>query len=384
MAVGSLRAKLLGLSLVLVSSAALLSCGEHPAPTAPADQPGFARGGTQGPDLSAALAAQERHSDQLLAQPDVVGTAVGYGTDGRSVVKLYTARQGVAALPTTLDGVPVEVQVTGELTAIEPTVKPRERHVAPSATAVDATTFFPRPVPIGVSTGNGNEISYRLFSCSAGTLGARLAGSNGKLYALSNNHVYAVENLGQIGDPAIQPGPADLPFTCFSLDPTTDDIGFLAAFVPINFSRGRATNTVDAAVAEVLSSKVATGTPTDGYGTPSSTTTTAFVGLAVQKYGRTTNLTHGTVTGINAKVRVRYTSAMATFTGQIVMQSSSSVPFSGPGDSGSLIVTDDANINPIGLLFAGSSTVTVANPIGAVLQSLGSLLATTLTVDGTP
>jgi hypothetical protein len=377
MAAGSFRAKLLGLSLVLVSLAVLVSCGEHPAPTAPADQPTFARGGTQGPDLSAALAAQERHSDQLLAQPNVVGTAVGYGANGRPVVKVYTARQSVAGVPTTLDGVPVEIQVTGEITAIEPTVKPREHQVRPSTTpAVNATAQFPHPVPIGVSTGNGNEINYRLFSCSAGTLGARLAGSNGKVYALSNNHVYAVENLGQIGDPAIQPGPADLPFTCFPLDASVN-IGSLAAFVPINFSR-RATNTVDAAVAAVFDTTVGTATPLDGYGTPSPTTVPATVGMAVQKYGRTTNLTHSTVTGINAKVRVRYTSGTATFTGQIVFGA-----FSGAGDSGSLIVTDDVNKNPVGLLFAGSSTITVANPIGAVLNALGPLLpgAPTLTVD---
>lgn len=378
MAAGTLRVTLVGASLAL--SSLLAGCREQPAPTAPSEQPSLARGGAQGPDLSAAIAAQERHSDRLLARPGVVGTAVGYGTGGRPVVKLYTAHRGVPA-PSALDGVPVEVQVTGEISAIDPPVRPRERRLSPSA-GVNAAGRFDRPVPIGVSTGNGNEVFYRLLSCSAGTLGARLAGSNGKVYALSNNHVYAVENLGQIGDPAIQPGPADLEFTCLSLDPG-DKIGALAAFVPINFSRGRATNTVDAAIAEVSTGTVGTGTPPDGYGAPGSTTVTAFVGLAVQKYGRTTNLTHGSVTGINAKVKVRYSSGLATFVGQIIIQSSSAAPFSGPGDSGSLIVTDDGGRNPVGLLFAGSSTVTVANPIGAVLQALGPLLGAgvTLTVD---
>ena len=41
--------------------------------------------------------------------------------------------------------------------------------------------------------------------------------------------------------------------------------------------------------------------------------------------------------------------------------------FSAGGDSGSLIVTEDGNY-PVGLLFAGSSTRTIANPIGFVLS----------------
>jgi PKD repeat protein len=43
--------------------------------------------------------------------------------------------------------------------------------------------------------------------------------------------------------------------------------------------------------------------------------------------------------------------------------------FSSGGDSGSLIVTDDENKNPVGLLFAGSDVNTIANPIDQVLDS---------------
>ncbi|UCE04689.1 MAG: PKD domain-containing protein, partial [bacterium] len=42
--------------------------------------------------------------------------------------------------------------------------------------------------------------------------------------------------------------------------------------------------------------------------------------------------------------------------------------FSDGGDSGSLIVTDDSNKKPVGLLYAGSSDRTLANPIDPVLQ----------------
>jgi len=42
--------------------------------------------------------------------------------------------------------------------------------------------------------------------------------------------------------------------------------------------------------------------------------------------------------------------------------------FSGGGDSGSLIVTDNGSLNPVGLLFAGSSTQTIVNRIDLVLS----------------
>jgi hypothetical protein len=50
--------------------------------------------------------------------------------------------------------------------------------------------------------------------------------------------------------------------------------------------------------------------------------------------------------------------------------------FSDGGDSGSLIVTNDGNNHAVGLLFAGSSTRTIANPIGVVLNRFG------VTIDG--
>jgi hypothetical protein len=57
--------------------------------------------------------------------------------------------------------------------------------------------------------------------------------------------------------------------------------------------------------------------------------------------------------------------AAATFTGQITTSD-----MSDGGDSGSLIVTEAGN-NPVALLFAGSSTTTIANPIEPVLDYFG-------------
>ena len=69
------------------------------------------------------------------------------------------------------------------------------------------------------------------------------------------------------------------------------------------------------------------------------------------------------------------TAGVATFQNQIIIQSLNANPFSAGGDSGSLIVTDVTQ-QPTGLLFAGSTTHTIANPIQAVLAALGVTIVT--------
>jgi hypothetical protein len=191
------------------------------------------------------------------------------------------------------------------------------------------------------------------------------------VYALSNNHVYANENLAGTGDPVIQPGAFDGGFT------PADDIGTLADFEPIDFEGVE--NTIDAAIAIALSSTddLGNATPSDGYGTPKSTPAEANVNLRVMKYGRTTGLTKGKIVAINATVVVGYDEGEARFVEQIVITPGS---FAAGGDSGSLIVVQKGRdeLRPVGLLFAGSSSYIIANPIDAVLDRFG------VTVDGQP
>jgi hypothetical protein len=143
--------------------------------------------------------------------------------------------------------------------------------------------------------------------------------------------------------------------------------------VTINFSGG--SNTVDAALASTTTALVGNATFSGGYGQPNHTTKDATVGMAVQKCGRTTSCTHGQVAAINATVTVQYDVGVATFVNQVVVGGKRGA-FSKAGDSGSLIVTDDANANPVALLFAGGQTTTIGNPINAVLAALGA------TIDG--
>jgi hypothetical protein len=84
---------------------------------------------------------------------------------------------------------------------------------------------------------------------------------------------------------------------------------------------------------------------------------------------------------LNATISVTYDNECAggtaftkTFTSQIVIGNKGSKSLNS-GDSGSLMVEDVAtNPRAIGLLFAGSSTDAIANPINQVLSFLGATM----------
>ncbi|MFQ6078400.1 MAG: hypothetical protein ACE5NJ_04590, partial [Thermodesulfobacteriota bacterium] len=151
-------------------------------------------------------------------------------------------------------------------------------------------------------------------------------------------------------------------------------IGTLADFERINFDGTE--NTIDAAIAISSTDKLDNATPSNEYGIPKSATVEAQLNDTVQKYGRSTGLTRGTIIGIDATLSVGYSSGTALFVNQIVV-SSNRGPFIKAGDSGSLLVTDPGR-NPVGLLFAGngSGKIAIANPIQAVLDTFK------VTIDG--
>ncbi len=320
-------------------------------------------------DFAAAMAVQESHNEDLLGIPGVAGTAVGIGIDGLPVVKVYIAHGGVLGLPANLDGHALVTEVTGEFRALGDMPLPAEAGGDPTAAGgrtdeTDPRRPFPRPVPIGVSTGQ--------VDVTAGTIAARVV-SGEDVFALSNNHVYANRNAANLGDHILQPGTVD-----GGVNPD-DAIGTLHDFEPIRFCAPFPTcpeNRIDAAIAATSTDQLGNSTPSNGYGTPQSATATARLGMEVQKYGRTTGQTTGKVTGINATMNVGFRDGTARFVGQIMISGSG---FSAPGDSGSLIVSGGSGSNahrPVGLLFAGSQNSTLANPIDAVLKRFG------VTIDG--
>jgi len=324
-------------------------------------------------DLRATLAGVRR---ELLAREHVVAAGIGYKTvagkrtDALSIVCSVVKKVPEALLadddlvPAEILGVPTDVVETGILRAQL------------------ARTDRWRPAPGGVSIGHP--------SITAGTLGC-LVKKNGGTLILSNNHVLAAENAAAAGDPILQPGPFD-----GGTDPD-DRIAVLEEFVPIRFLStepsdctvartvavlanalaylvgGRTRllavrlqeeeNRVDAALARPvspadLSPEILDLGPVQGIGT-------AVLGTAVKKSGRTSELTSGEILQVDVTADITYGAGRtARFTDQIMAGAMSS-----GGDSGSAVL--DADNNLVGLLFAGSDTTTVINPIGHVVDALG-------------
>ena len=222
----------------------------------------------------------------------------------------------------------------------------------------------------GVSGGNVNDAS-RSFCCS-GTLGS-LVTIGGTQYILSNNHVLARSDQAVVGEDVSQPGLIDN--SCRIATVVAD---FTAA-APLG-------SNVDAAVAQLRSGTMDSTGFIEDIGVPGNSIVNPSVGLGVAKSGRTTGFTTGSISSINTSVSVQYQRGCnsgkkftVSYTNQVVINSST---FSAGGDSGSLIVTNNASHNPVALLFAGSSTTTIGNPIGEVLTKLGTALGGTVSFSG--
>lgn len=301
-------------------------------------------------------------SEQALSADSGTGThsfenIVGVGISEKISANEHTDQLGVtvyvaakcpkeavaseALVPATIDGVPTDVVETGEFL-----VFPHKGKY--------------RPVPGGVSVGH--------IKITAGTLGCLVKGEGNK-YILSNNHVLADVNKGKPGDPITQPGPID-----GGKNPQ-DVIANLSRFVPIEFGPGKV-NEVDCAIAELINLDLAK--PENlCFEKIGAVPTQAAIDMLVKKCGRTTQFTKGRITDTSATVRVNFgTSGVAVFRNQLVIKPLDSAPFSKGGDSGSLILTatetaTEGEPRPVGLLFAGSDSHTLANPIGKVLSALG-------------
>ncbi|HEX8070906.1 MAG TPA: hypothetical protein VF546_13200 [Pyrinomonadaceae bacterium] len=225
----------------------------------------------------------------------------------------------------------------------------------------------------GVSGGNINDISRRF--CCSGTLGSLVKDTNNALYVLSNNHVLARADQAAAGEDVSQPGLIDN--NCAVPRIVAD---FTTA-APLG-------SNVDAALAALRSGTMNTTGAIEDIGTISGVPKAPAVGLAVAKSGRTTGFTTGTIGSINTSVSVRYPKSCGanggtavTYTNQVVINSST---FSAGGDSGSLIVSNNSAScrQPVALLFAGSSSTTIGNPIGDVLAALSARLGRTVSFVG--
>jgi hypothetical protein len=320
--------------------------------------------------ISLVQQTKRQYEPIMMSKSNVVAVGVGFKIAGGvqtnepsvivSVIKKLPVIQlpESARVPKTLGGVPTDVVEIGKVFALQ------------------APTEKMRPARPGISIGH--------FQITAGTFGC-LVQRNGQVYILSNNHVLANSNAAQLGDAILQPGPHDG-------GTSADQIGTLEQFIPIGFEGSTSppgcsplaslmrlfgpakplinepgNNTVDCAIAKPLSADLVVsdilkiGIPT-GVGT-------AGLGTQVQKSGRTTGLTTDQITQIDVTVSVDYGGKIATYKNQLMAGAMSQ-----GGDSGSAVLDMDKQV--VGLLFAGSNTTTILNPIQLVLDALGVQLVT--------
>jgi hypothetical protein len=325
--------------------------------------------------VQSVMALQNRYTDDLMASPNVVGTATGLAPDGRLAIMVYLKEEaktpikgrGIAAagLPAEIDGIPVITEVTGVFRAMK-------RGGGGGGGGVSHTAKQTAPIQMGTSGGWAYDLANGY--CCGGTLGS-LIQKGGTQYVLSNYHVFWADivnggnnRTAHVGDNVIQPGLIDV--NCNAAN--AQNVATLSGTGSLPGAN------VDVGYAQVIPGMVRTDGAILEVGTISSSTVSASLNQAVKKSGRTTGLTRSKVSGLNANISVQYDNECAggvaftkTYTGQIVIANRGSKFLAG-GDSGSLMVEDvTSNARAVGLLYAGSSTSAIANPINDVLNWIG-------------
>jgi len=322
-------------------------------------------------NVRAVIAAQREVTADWMRQSEVLGTAVGLDDAGNTALVVYidqdakNAGEVIRSLPREVRGVRVQIEMTDKFRSM----------AKPGGGGTSHTAKQTPPIQLGTSGGWRYDLANGF--CCGGTLGS-LVSIAGTQHILSNYHVFESDivpggnsRIALTGDPIVQPGLIDV--NCNAAN--AQDVATLVKRQSLPASN------VDCSIGAVIPGQVRTDGAILEIGTISHLTVNASIGQAVKKSGRTTGLTRSSISGLNATISVQYDNECAggvaftkTFTGQIVVRNNGS-RFLNSGDSGSLMVEDVAtNPRAVGLLFAGSSSTAIANPINEVLTFLGATM----------
>jgi hypothetical protein len=322
------------------------------------------------------LEARAWVTERLLGRDlddNVVGTGVGLrqrpdrsGSD--VVIRVFVRRKlparalpPAAMVPSRIAGIGIDVEQVGRF-------RPDAENQPDTQPSIYRKTY--RPVPAGVSIGSC-LVDAVTSGPETGTVGCFLRDDQQRVHLLSNNHVLAHYNRTPIGTAVAQPGSID-GGSC-----PDHAVARLSGYWEVGFGKGGGDNQIDAAIAEMTGAYDPgilrdNGEPQrlgDGLATPQ-------LELLVQKSGRTTGWTTGRVTevGVTAAVGDRFGRGNVVCAAFRVKGDGK--PFSGEGDSGSLVTTLDGN-HPVGLLFssdASDTKGTAASDIAYVLATLSKQL----------
>nr|WP_294805627.1 trypsin-like peptidase domain-containing protein [uncultured Nitrososphaera sp.] len=288
---------------------------------------------THGVEKASATEIKELAALKLLGQAGIIG--VGTGHNSPTTIRLYLKDDAEAhRIPKELGGFQTQVVVTGNIKAL------------------GANQQRERPVQGGLSVSPEGRVE-------TGTLGAIVFDKDGVAYGLSNAHVLSDTNAIPYGTPIKQPGGVD-----GGID-GRDTVGTLEKDAKVTLSSG-ANNIIDAAIFR-LADQQNLDLAINLLGMVVSDIEPAVIGMPVVKSGRTTDVTSGAITDVSATIIVDYGGGQsARFTNQIIIEPA----IVSPGDSGSLLI-NSATGKAVGLVFAGSETVGIANKIGYVMSAFG-------------
>ena len=283
-------------------------------------------------------------------------------------VHLYLTRGSVRemnALPDEVEGVPV---VTHKMGAIS--VRPE---TASASTNRGNIYVRNNRICCGTSCGPTSERS-------SGTLGALVRlGQADQIYLLSNNHVLSGCNHVPLNQPVLAPSNTDGRPDA----PAPQEVGRHYSIEPLRSGDPQFVQpcNVDVALARASdANKISSwqGDDTEGYDTPAGWVDPLSL-ARVRKFGRTTGLTFGQIEArVNTPMPVSYQSkhfkGVVWFCDVWTVRAHGCQHFALPGDSGSLVVLDDASA-AVGLVFAANNTGEYAWMISmpAAAAALGNL-----------
>lgn len=342
------------------------------------------RGGPAAPlAVDADETVAQAHTAQVLARKGVIN--VGFNALSNEVV-IYTAglvtKAERAKLPEALaDGIALR---------IEPSKLPL-LDSKPPAPLDNHPGYFERAgrycCGSSISVGNSRE---------AGTLGCLVRDPEGRLFGLTNNHVVGGCSYARAGLPIVAPGIMDV--TATSRLPST--IGRFARVAPMVSGDpllvGIADNS-DAALLAIEDEAEVTSWQGESYDTPVRTIDVRTLDaealapdrVVLEKVGRTTGHTMGELDSESRgpeRVNYKLSAWHSAFEGDDIQMSIAydgvlrvrgryGLPFSQPGDSGSLVVArllDSGERFAFGLLFAGiQGGHSYVLPIEPVLRRFG-------------
>jgi hypothetical protein len=279
---------------------------------------------------------------QVLAQKFLLQEGIaGVSHHSKELVIYVETPEAAEKIPKTLLGYPVKTIISGKFRTL--TLPPAKTGKTLTGTLVNRTMRI-RPLIGGISIGSINV--------TAGTLAGRVIDrETGQKMLLSNYHVF----LGDKNTPILQPGIVD------GGKYPEDVVGYIERYIEVKPPPD--TNLIDAALGlptsqDIVSDEVLDIGIVNGI-------EEAKVGMRIRKSGRSCGLSEATITDVNACVKVDgYKFGEAIFEDTIIST------FVGiPGDSGSIAVSAGTNA-AVGLLFAGSSSLTCFNKMTNVAKLL--------------